>query len=504
MPSLETLDWVVIALYGVVVIAIGAWANRRQKTTEDYFLGGRRMRWWAVGISLIATSFSSVALIGGTGEGFSSGTRYLRLQLGDLLAIAIAVGLFLPFFARLGLTTAYEYLEVRFGVVARTLASLLFIAQTLMRAAILVLAPALALSTVLSIDLDLAIVLSGLAAILYSAAGGITAVVWTDMIQLAVVIFGVVFSIGLVAGDLPGGLGAIFEAADLSGLLDLDFTDVDLEKPYTPLWTLIAYGTLALSVAGANQQAVQRYLSCEDVGSARKAAFLGWGVGVVAVGLTLVLGVALALWSQQVPAGAVLQDTKDQVLPVFILHRLPAGLGGLLVAAIFAASMSSMDSAIHSMSTATLVDFVKRFRRRPLAEAKALRLARVLTAAFGIAAVAMAWIAAREQTQLLRTLFTWLGYFAGPLLGLFVLGMATKRANQLGAVVGALLAGGGVVTAVLMDLPKTVGFQRLWLAPAALLVTVLMGYGVSLATGTTRRTTPDAGGPRRPSSPPGR
>jgi len=148
MPGLEPLDWIVIATYGAAVIGIGAWANRRQKTTEDYFLGGRRMRWWAVGVSLIATSFSSAALIGGTGEGFANGMGYLQLQLGDLLAIALAVTIFLPFFARLRLTTSYEYLERRFGVTARTVASALFIGQTMMRAAILVLAPAIALSAV--------------------------------------------------------------------------------------------------------------------------------------------------------------------------------------------------------------------------------------------------------------------------------------------------------------------------------------------------------------------
>ena len=131
MPRLDPLDWVVVALYGVVVVAIGAWANRRQKTTEDYFLGGRSMRWWAIGVSLIATSFSSAALIGGTGYGYGHGMGYLQLQIGDFVAILVACMVFLPFFARLRLTTAYEYLEQRFGVGARTAASALFLGQTL-------------------------------------------------------------------------------------------------------------------------------------------------------------------------------------------------------------------------------------------------------------------------------------------------------------------------------------------------------------------------------------
>lgn len=498
MPGLETLDWIVIVAYGAVVLAIGAWANRRQRTTEDYFLGGRRMRWWAVGISLIATSFSSVALIGCTGWGFSRGMDWLQLQAGDLLGIAIAVTVFLPFFARLGLTTAYEYLGARFGTTARALASGLFVAQTLMRAGILVLAPALALSTVVGIDLAWAIVASGLAALVYSASGGITAVVWTDLIQLAVVVLGVAYSLALVAGDVTGGFGAILEQADAARKLEIVNPDLGLGQPFTPVWTIIAYGTLALSLAGTGQQAVQRYLSCRDVRSARKAAYLGWAIGLVSVALTLFLGVSLAAWSGMSPDGGVLRGAGDDALPLFIVHCLPAGIAGLLVAAIFAASMSSMDSAIHSMSTATLVDFVRRFRRKALGAADELRYARVLTVVFGLAAINVALLGAVEGKQLLDQLIGWLGYFAGPLLGLFVLGMFTRRTTEVGAVAGTALAGGGVIAAVLLDAPKAYHFHRLWLAPAALVATIALGYGIALLTrGTSRPDPPD----RPPASP---
>lgn len=481
MPRLHALDLLVIAVYGLVVVAIGVWANRRQKDTEDYFLGGRKMRWWAVGISLIATSFSSAALIGGTGEGFENGLGYLQLQVGDFLAIALAVFLFLPFYARLRLTTAYGYLEARFGVGARTVASALFIGQTVMRAGILVLAPALAISAVFGWDVRWGIVVSGAAAVLYSAAGGLMAVVWTDMIQLAVVVFAVVFSLVLVSGDVPGGLGAIVQHATETGRLAIGSADMDLAKPYTLPWTLLAYGTLALSIAGTNQQAVQRYMACEDVRSARRAAFLGWGIGFVAVGLTLVLGAALHAWSVLAPGGDALVGTADKVLPTFVLLRLPAGLAGLVVAAIFAASMSSMDSAIHSMSTATIVDFVRRFRREPMAPGRELRLARILTVVFGVLATGLAVFAAAAQTPLLRTLFTWLGYFAGPLLGLFVLGVLSRRATEAGALIGVGAGAALVLLGVALGLAPALGVHPLWFAPLALIVTVVVGWLSSLA-----------------------
>jgi SSS family solute:Na+ symporter len=255
----------------------------------------------------------------------------------------------------------------------------------------------------------------------------------------------------------------------------------DPASPYNLLGALLAYGTLAISIACTNQQAVQRYLSCRDAGAARRAALLGWGIGFVAVGLTLFLGASLFAWSELAPGGAVLAGAGDEALPRFIGQRLPPGISGLMLAAIFAASMSSMDSAIHSMSTATLVDFVRRFRRRPLEGGRELRLARLLTVAFGLLATGIALLAARGDALLLELLITWLGYFAGPLLGLFLLGLLTRRANEAGALVGVLVAGGSVLAAVLAEIPRQHGFHPLWLAPASCALTLAAGRLASLA-----------------------
>ncbi len=475
LPPMHSLDLLVIGLYGAIVLAIGLHANRRQKSTEDYYLGGRRLPWWAVGVSILATSFSSTSLIGGTGAGFSNGIKMIQWQIGDLLAFGIVCVLFLPYFARLKLTTAYEFLEHRFGRAARLVASGLFLLQTLLRTGLLVYAPALALSLVLGWRIETAIVVTALCAILYSSFGGISAVVWTDLIQVGVIVVGVLSSLLLISGDVPGGFEAIVKTAwegDRLQAIDLTF---DWKNPYTLWWTLVAYGVLALSIAGTNQQSVQRYQSCPDLRSARKAALFGWSIGALVLGATLFLGVCLHAWTTLVPDALPEAMKGDQVLPALILHRLPPGLAGLLVAAIFAASMSSIDSAIHSMSTATLIDFVRPHRRRPLEEKSELRLARILTALFGLVALAVALVAARKDQGLFQTMVTWLGYFAGPLLGLFLLGMLSKRASQTGALVGVGVAFAGICYAVLWNLPKTHGFHALWLAPASLLVTLLLG-----------------------------
>jgi len=474
MLALAALDWGVMALYGAVVLAIGWMANRRQRSSEDYFLGGRRLRWWVVGISLVATSFSSVALIGGTGFGYTNGMAWLQLQLGDVLALAIVCVVFLPFFSGRRLTTAYEYLEERFGPWARSVASVLFIGQTLLRTALLVYGPALALSTVLGWDIRTGIVVTASAAIVYSAFGGIAAVVWTDLIQMCVIVFAVLYCLLLIVSDVPGGFGAILDQAGESGRLNV-FTAPDRGGVYNVLGTFVPYFILTMSIHGTNQQPVQRYLSCTEIGAARRAAFLGWGVGTLTLGLTLFMGVCLSAWA----VGTDVMDgaTGNEVLPRFIAARLPAGVAGLMLAAIFAASMSSIDSAIHSMSTATVVDFVRRFSKGR----NELRVARWTTVAFGVAATLGALYAASRSKQLLETLVTWLGYFAGPMLGLFLLGMLTKRANEAGALVGVVTSFAGVALVVLFAEAKPWGFHPLWLAPASCASTCVLGYATSCA-----------------------
>jgi SSS family solute:Na+ symporter len=478
MIALAAADWIVMALYAVAVLAIGWAANRRQSDSEDYFLAGRRLPFWVVGVSLIATSFSSVSLIGGTGWGYAVGINWLQWQIGDLLALLVVGAFFLPFFARRPITTAYEYLEHRFGVAARTAASALFIGQTLLRASVLIYSPALALATVLGWSVETAIVVAAAAAVLYSAFGGIGAVVWTDLIQMCVIVFAVGYCFFLLAGDVEGGLGALLGHARDNGRLQAVQLSARMDTPFNLLGALVPYAVLATSLFGTGQQAVQRFLSCRDLGAARRAALLGWLVGSLSLALTLLLGACIASWSELADVDFALAE-GDKVLPAFIGARLPAGLAGLMLAAIFAASMSSLDSAVHSISTATIVDFLRRFSKRPPDPKRELRTARLCTVLVGVAAIAGALVAAQTKTQILETLVKWLGYFAGPLLGMFLLGMFTKRATQAGALAGVVLAFAGVVAAVALDAPGAWGFHGIWLAPFSCAATVAIGLLVS-------------------------
>lgn len=486
MRALTAPDWIVIALYGAVVLGVGWWANRRQKTSRDYFLGGGALPWWAVAASLAATSFSTSSLIGGTGFGHGPhGVSWFQLQIGDFLALGVVSLLFLPFFAQLRSTTAYEYLEKRFGVGARSVASVLFLVQTLLRTAILVYGPAVALQTLLGWSVEASIVFTALAAIVYSVSGGIAAVVWTDLIQLGVILVAVGACIAVVLADVPGGITAVVSHANRTGRLQVVSTEMQRGSIYNLVGAIVPYGVFALSLFGTGQQAVQRFLACKDLKAARRAAFGAWAAGASALGACLLLGVALAAWSELAPNAKDL-GVDAEVLPAFVGERLPAGLAGLVLAAIFAASMSSIDSAIHSMSTCTLIDFVQRFSRTPPDDARLLRYARFVTGCAGVLAVGGALLAAESARAggLLETTVTWLGYVAGPLLGLFLLGMLTRRVGQTAALIGVFVAAYGIALIVgwtdLATRGASGAWHPLWLAPASAALTCVAALLASL------------------------
>ena len=427
LADLVWIDWLIVGAYGLAVVAIAAWALRRQHSSDDYLMGGRSLPWWLIGMSIIATAFSSISLLGWTGKGYVSGGKWFQLQAGELLAIAIVMVLFLPYFARLRMTTAYEYLEARFGPTSRVIASGMFHLTVLARGGLFLYLTARALHVFVEIDIGWSIVIVGVVAMVYSSLGGLGAVVWTDGLQLTLVIAGVAACIVVVLGELPGGLSDVLASASREPLMDFR-PDPGL---FPGFWSsLLAYGLLALSVAGTNQQAVQRYMACKDLQASRRAALLSWAIGAGIVLLTLGLGAALhAHWGGR-PVRA------DDVFTTFVRDELPAGLAGMMVAAIFAASMSSIDSTVHSMATATLVDFVDRFRARPLTDARRMRVARTLTLVYGVLAIAAAFYAMRQGRDVIDLLLAWLGRLAGPVLGLFLLGMLTRFVREPHALVG--------------------------------------------------------------------
>jgi len=444
---LHPLDLLVLVGYAIIVISLGWIAHRRQSTTDDYFLGGRRLPWIVVGASILATAFSASSLLGGPGEAFAHGLLWLQLQLGDLIAVALVVWLFIPALRGRQLTTAYEFLEERFDVRVRWFSSALFQLQVLFRAGILVYGPALALATLTGLDLNTTILIVGILASAYTVLGGMTAVVWTDALQVGVVIAGLVACLVTVGQGIDGGLTEAFRIASADGRTQLVDTTAPLNSPRSWPGAVFGYGILALSVFGTNQQTVQRYLSCRTIAEARRAAWLGWGLGFVITLLTLFVGLALYGF-YRVHTNVLPQDLSgDAILPFFVANELPPGIAGLLVAAIMAAAMSSLDSALSSLATTVEVDFLSRLR--PVEDSVQLRRARWLTLAAGILATAAAMALAGRGT-LLALAVRVMGWFAGPILALFILALRRHPPEPRAALVAAIV---GTLTVLLASVP---------------------------------------------------
>jgi solute:Na+ symporter, SSS family len=487
-------DWIVLAIYIATMVSIGVWANRRQTDTEAYFVGNRSIRWWAAGLSIIATSFSAASILGVPGYAFATDMWYLQYQLGDILAAVIVVILFIPFFHRVrGLTTAYEYLEVRFDTKTRLLGSTLFILTVLLRAGTLLFGAALLFSAVAPTDLipgltsvEEAVVIFGMIAIVYTVMGGISAVIWTDVIQFSIMSVGIMASMAIVVLATPGGWDVAFAEA---GQLD-KLKIINLEEPLGGrglVTAIFGYGLLALSLFGTNQQPVQRYMTVKNPREAQQALLLGVGTGAIGVLLSLLLGVFLFIFYQHFPTLLPEGLSSDQVMPHFVNTQVPPILTGALVAAVFAAAMSSLDSALNSLAAAATVDFLKRFRPA-VSEAGRLTFAKVIVVTAGVVGIGVGIYSARTEAPLIDLILTFMGYFAGGLLGLFLLGMLTRRANGTGAFIGAITGTLIVLMVTANDFPLPNLYAWLgigpipfiWSTAVGLVITLAVGYLVSL------------------------
>ncbi|NET73603.1 MAG: sodium-coupled permease, partial [Sphaerospermopsis sp. SIO1G2] len=216
---MSIIDWFIVAVYAMIVIGIGIAASRKQNNTDEYFRGSRKLPWWAIGFSIIATSFSAASLLGGPGEGYKNGFLYLQLQFGDLIGYGLVVLVFLPLFVGLNLTTAYEYLEKRFDAKTRSLGSLCFLLFVIARLGGLLYAASQVVATITGIPLSVAILIVGIISIVYTVAGGISAVVWTDVLQFAMIFVGISAGIWAATSAIPGGFGELWRVAGEQGRL---------------------------------------------------------------------------------------------------------------------------------------------------------------------------------------------------------------------------------------------------------------------------------------------
>ena len=470
--ALASLDWIVIAIYLLSLVAMGFYFSRREESTDDFFLAGRRIPWWAAGISIFATQLSAITFMAIPAKAYETDWVYFVQSIGIFLMAPVVAYLFLPFYRRLNLTTAYEYLERRFSLLVRLLGSGQFILAQVGRVAVVVFLPALALSAVTGIDVTVCIGLMGLLAIIYTVLGGIEVVIWSDVLQTAVLLGGAVVAAWIMIAGIPGGLGGAIDQA--SAVEKLRWANLEFDLTEAVL-LVVLFGAIFNNIIPytADQAVIQRYLTTPDEASARRALWTGGILAIPASILFFGLGTLLYVYYHANPDQLGPTNAVDQILPWFIVHQMPAGISGLVIAGIFAAAMSSIDSSMNSVSTAFTTDFYRRFRPE-IDDRQALRVARWVTVIFGVIGTAAALlIATLDVKSVLDLWFQVLGLFASGLCGLFFLGIFWPRAGAIAAI-GGLVASAianfvvGALTDLNVLLISTVGISSCVLTGVAL------------------------------------
>ncbi len=435
--SFGALNYSICLIYIAVMFGIGLSFARKQKTTEEYFLAGRRMPWFIVAISMYASLASASSYMALPGMAYMENISYIALGVMYVAATPFLVLLFYPFYRKLHVTTSYEYVGRRFGPPGRYIVSGLFIFVRLSWLGIVIYSPALALSVVSDINLYLAIILMGLLATTYTVMGGLSAVLWTDALQFVILTVGAIWIGVSLLINVPDGWSGIIEVAQSSGKLDvfswkLNFFEMSL------LALAISSFINAMQEFGTDQVTVQRLLSTKTFSGMVKATWINSIITLIMVSLLTFLGLGMLAYFQHFPDKLSADIAGDKLLPFYIISQLPNGVSGLLITAILAAAMSSMDSGINSVSTVIINDFVKPLRRRKAEESKDVKLARILTFGLGAFAVTIACFVT-QIGHILKAGAVLTSIFAGPILALFLLGILMKRATLRGWLVGTIV-----------------------------------------------------------------
>lgn len=448
--SKEGFSWadiIVIILYFAALLCIGVFFSKRQKNANDYFKGGERIPWWAAGLSLFGTALSAITFMAIPAKAFSTDWSYMLFNVGIVLVAPVIMFIFIPFFRKLDITTAYQYLEIRFNSLIRVICSLAFIIFQVGRMGVVLFLPAIAINIVTGFNIFLCIALMGVFSILYTRMGGIEAVVWTDALQVVILLGGAIFAIFHIVAQIPGGWSETMTITIDCSKLNLGDCSFDFTNP--TVWTvLIATCFTNLTMYGTDQSMVQRYLTTSSKKAAQKSVLTNALLTIPATIIFFFIGTVLFVFYKTYPTElSPAMENVDAVFPYYIYTKLPKGLIGLLISGIFAAAMSTLSGSMNSAATAFEVDIrPKLFPKSVMATGAddkrwELKRAKKTTMIIGVLSLLFAFLMATWDINSLWDEFnTILGLILGSMGGLFFLGMVTKRANAKGALIGMVVS----------------------------------------------------------------
>lgn len=469
MHQFAIADIVVLVIYLLGVVGLGVWFFRKSRNPEGYMAASRSMPGWVVGLSIFGTYVSSISFLALPGKAFSSDWNALAFSFSLPLAAWVATNWFVPYYRKGDSVSAYQHLEKRFGVWARTYAATCYLLTQVARMGSVMYLLALPLHQLLGWNVPALIIVTGGLTTLYTLLGGIEGVIWTDALQSIVLAVGAVACAIILPLSMPDGASQMLEIATSHHKFSLGSMGISLSQP--TFWIVLIYGMfINLQNFGIDQSYVQRYIAAKSDRDARKSVWIGALVYVPISIIFLWIGTALFAYYNAQPdllsesLQAQIADGKgDGVFPYFIVDGLPTGISGLLVAAIFAAAMSTLSTSLNGAATLTLTDYYRRFIRPEAGERESMTVLYISTIAWGVIGTTTA-IAMIEVQSILDAWWQLAGVFSGGMLGLFLLGMISRKAGNGAAVVGVML---GVMVILWMTLSRTEIWPPGWAAVAS-------------------------------------
>jgi solute:Na+ symporter, SSS family len=437
-PSFGAINYLILCTYLAFLFCIGLWFYRRQKTTEEYFLAGRKMPWLMVAMSMFASGTSAISYMGYPGRAFEENISLIAVGIASMFTAPFLILLFYPFYRKLRVTTSYEYASRRYGQPARYLISCLFVMARLGWMGTVIYTPSMALSVVAGINIWLAIVLTGLLAMTYTMLGGLTAVLWTDFVQFIVMVGGAIWLCVSLIHSVPDGAVGIFEIANEANHLRVFDWNLKLTEMCGTV-VLLSFFLQFMHDYGIDQVMVQRLLAIKTYKGLIRSIFLNSVFDFIILGMLSFIGLGMFAYFRHFPDRLAANISGDKILPYFIMKALPIGASGFLISGIFAASIGCLEAGLNSLATVLMNDFVRPLRRSAHTEKQDVRTSRYLTCLLGCLAIVIACYVTKIE-QVLKASTSFIALFSAPILTMYLLGILSRRAHFTGWLVGAIVA----------------------------------------------------------------
>lgn len=471
MSNFGTLNWTILATYILGTLVLGFFLSKRVETAEHYYLGRRMTPWWAIGISVIATYFGAPSFLGGPAWSYVEGFSVIFIHINYPIAVAIVVSVFLPFFYNSGVPSIFDYLERRFGLASRTFMSAVFLFGNIAYSGIMLFTTALVIEFITGIDVVTAIMIVAVVAVTYTMLGGISAVIWTDVIQSGILFVGAIITLILLIANLPNGFVGTLQELKAAGMADPFETSFDPSLVGT-IWTgIVAMSIYHVVVYGVNQMMIQRTLAAKTLRDAKKSYIM---MGYVAfLGFVLFFGMGILFYSYY---GGQDFENGNLIILDFVANAGFPGLMGIITAAIVAAAMSSLDSSLNSMATVTTIDFYQKFFRKEGSPEHFLVASRWFTLMWAIVMVIPAIIMTKSSGSVIEILSKVGSFWVGAKLAMFGMGFYSKHTTQRGLMVGVIA---GFLTLWYVEYNMDVAWP--WYCAIGGLVSIVVAWVSSIA-----------------------